>query len=211
MMLEHSGAELLHVAAQHLGSAAGALEPQELLPANWGGARGAQTGPALPQHHQNAPAGPLVHPQNQNGPRQFGDQENHMLSAFQRSKAADVPMGADGIRNQSLGIRDHLSGSQRCLLSLQPAAEVPPHGQKSLTCGDNDSSLMIKINRRVICRINPFANPGQKPAVEGAGQHSSGTRGMSTNGSSQSHPETSGWHFWVVEEELGGLADKMSP
>lgn len=70
---------------------------------------------------------------------------------------------------------------------------------------------MIKINREVIRRINPFTDPGQKGAVEAAGQHSSGTRGMSTNGSSQSHPETSGWHFWVVDEELGGLTAKMGP
>lgn len=204
VMLEHGGAELLHVAAQHLGSAAGALEPQELLPANWGGARGAQ-------HHQNAPTAPLVHPQNQNGPRQLGEQANHTVSVFQRSKAADVPLGADGIRNQSLEIRDHLSGSQRCLLSPQAGAEVPPHGQTSLTCSDNDSSLMTKINRGVTCRINPFTNPGQKGAVEAAGQHSSGTRGMSTNGSSQSHPETSGWHFWLMEEELSGLTAKVDP
>lgn len=32
---------------------------------------------------------------------------------------------------------------------------------------------------------------------------------MSTNGSSQSHPETSGWHFWVVDEELRGLTAKI--
>lgn len=40
VVLEDGGAKLLHVAAQHLGSAAGALKPQELLPANWGGGTG---------------------------------------------------------------------------------------------------------------------------------------------------------------------------
>lgn len=165
---------------------------------------GLSRGSALPQHHQNAPTGPLVRPQNQNGPRQFGDQANRMVSVFSRSKAADVPLGADGIRSQSLQIRDHLSGSQWCLLSLQPGAEVPPHGQTSPTSGDNDSSLMIKINRGVICRINPFTNPGQKGAVEAA-------RGMSTNGSSQSHPQPLEWHFGVVDEEPGVLAAKMGP
>lgn len=48
VMLEHGGAELLHVAAQHLCSSAGALEAQELFPADWRGARGAQ-------HHRKAP------------------------------------------------------------------------------------------------------------------------------------------------------------
>lgn len=88
VVLEDGGAELLHVAAQHLGSAAGALEPQELLPANWGGGMGGSAAASSASASPKSSHPPsLAHPQNENDPRQVGDQANRMTE--QSSRCAD--------------------------------------------------------------------------------------------------------------------------
>lgn len=85
---------------------------------------------------------------------------------------ANVFMETDGIMNQPLQIPAHHSQLQQRLLSGQLESHVPPSAVSKqgwhvlLTSRNSNSSLMVKINREAICRINPFTDPGREGAAE---------------------------------------------
>lgn len=72
-------------------------------------------------------------------------------------------------------------------------------------------SLMIKINRGVICRINPLTNPELKGAVEEAGQHSSETLGDEQKWTAKVTQRPRGGTFGCWMRSSGGSQLKWAP
>lgn len=54
--------------------------------------------------------------------------------------------------------------------STHPSAVSKQRWHTLFTSSNSNSSLMIKIKREAIYRINPFTNPGRKGAAEAASQ-----------------------------------------